>query len=108
MLGRAAKDPSEIIKNFSKEKGSSIENLSLQADFKYDGERTQMHYQKVQNLGQARTTIKLFSRNFELQNSKFWHIEDLLQQQLAKSNHSFIVDGEIVYVDPRDGKFLPF
>lgn len=49
----------------------------------------------------------MFSRNFESQNSKHWQVEAALRGQLSSLNKSFIVDGEIVYVDPQ-GKFLPF
>ena len=99
MLGRAARDAQDVIKVL----GKKTNQACLSADFKYDGERTQMHYHQTA----SGTPLKLFSRNFELQNSKFWHIEELLRRQLAKSKHSFIVDGEVVYVDP-EGKFLPF
>ena len=50
----------------------------------------------------------MFSRAFDLQNSKFWHLEGLLNKRLeSNKKHDFIVDGEIVYVDKEDN-FLPF
>jgi ATP-dependent DNA ligase len=62
-----------------------------------------MHYRRTG----SGVSLKMFSRNFEMQNSKFWHVEELLRDQLSQARHNFIVDGEIVYVD-NDGKFLPF
>ena len=40
MVGRAAKDAEDVLKVLGKE----VDRSSLVADFKYDGERTQLHY----------------------------------------------------------------
>ena len=100
MVGRAAKDPEDVLKVL----GKSVDRTKLVADFKYDGERTQLHVQRQP----AGLSLKMFSRAFDLQNSKFWHLEGLLRKRLESNrSHDFIVDGEIVYVD-KDDKFLPF
>ena len=100
MVGRAAKDAQDVLKVL----GKDINRSNLVADFKYDGERTQLHYSHQR----SGTLLKMFSRACDLQNSKFWHIEGLLKERLPPSTTSdFIIDGEIVYVD-RQNRFLPF
>ena len=39
MVGRAAKDSQDVLKVL----GKSVDRTKLVADFKYDGERTQLH-----------------------------------------------------------------
>ena len=100
MVGRAAKDAEDVLKVL----GKKVDRSRLVADFKYDGERTQLHVQRQP----SGPSLKMFSRAFDSQNSKFWHLEGLLKQRLQRNDkHDFIVDGEIVYVDKQD-KFLPF
>ena len=108
MVGRAVKNASEVV-----EKLAPKEQLpDLIAEIKYDGERTQIHYNKGE--------INLFSRNCESQNTKFWLLKQRLELHFEKcrmhdfqvfkmdpSLESFILDGEIVFVGP-DGTFMEF
>jgi len=69
MVGRAVKSPEEAIETFLKDenrknKESQKTTVDIIAEIKYDGERTQIHYQNGE--------VNLFSRNFESQNKKFW------------------------------------
>ena len=92
MVGRAAKDPQDVLKVL----GKDVNRSGLVADFKYDGERTQLHYSNQR----SGALLKMFSRACDSQNRKFWHFEGLLKERLPPTTTSdFIIDGEIVYVD---------
>ena len=103
------KSPAEVFKHFAKDS----DKVDVIAEVKYDGERTQIHYHNGE--------VNLYSRNFENQNEKFWYLKNLLeenfkQQQLFQSElfkwkdiDSFILDGEIVFVDAeKPNMYLPF
>ena len=96
MAGRAAKSPENVLETL----GKSVDRARLVADYKYDGERTQVHLHHSKTGFKKRSQIDLFSRNFDRQNSKFWHFKALLERSVDKrSPLDFIIDGEIVYLD---------
>lgn len=66
MVGRPFKSAAEVLAHFSK-RGP----IDLIAEIKYDGERTQIHYENGE--------VNLFSRNFESQNKKFWLLKERLE-----------------------------
>ena len=94
MLGRAANSASNVLEQL----GKNIDRTKLLADYKYDGERTQIHVFRPQ-LGVGSHNLSMFSRNFDRQNAKFWHFESLLAQHLSRKTKDFIIDGELVYLD---------
>ena len=79
------------------------------ADYKYDGERTQIHFFATEVHRLKR--MSMFSRNFDRQNRKFWHFESLFKECISSRKTTapdFIIDGELVYLDTRTGNMLPF
>ena len=94
MLGRAASDPVDLLANLNKE----VDKTRLSAEFKYDGERSHIHFDG--------TRVSLFSRSCDTQNLKFWQLHEQLTKDL-EGKPKFIADGEVVYVD-FDGNLLPF
>jgi len=89
MLAERAKDPKEIL-----EKAGT----PALAEFKYDGERAQIH--------KAGSTIKIFSRRLEDITHQYPDVVELTRNRI-KANEA-IVEGEIVAVDPDTGEFRPF
>lgn len=78
MVGRPVKTPEEGFKHFvtqklkgTKVKASGDEVVDIIAEVKYDGERTQIHYENGE--------VNLFSRNFDSQNKKFWLLKERLE-----------------------------
>ena len=55
MLGKPAKDPKEALKNLKK---FLSDDAMILAEYKYDGERTQIHFDG--------NTVNLYSRNFDV------------------------------------------
>lgn len=106
MLGRPAKTFQEfykLTKKFRREKDDYII-----AEYKYDGERTQIHFDATSTTG-----VSLFSRNFDKQNEKFWLLVDKLNDYFKGVKDvlridNLILDGEIVYLHNTSGKILPF
>jgi len=60
MVGRAGKSASNVIETL----GKNIDKQRLIADYKYDGERTQIHSYRSK-LGSKDRRLSLFSRNFD-------------------------------------------
>ncbi|MBM5806057.1 MAG: ATP-dependent DNA ligase [Candidatus Verstraetearchaeota archaeon] len=69
-------------------------------EYKYDGERVQIH----RNTGDAGTT--LYSRRLENISHHYPDIVRLSSEGI--SSQSYIVEGEIVAIDPNTGDLLPF
>jgi ATP-dependent DNA ligase len=62
MTGKPAKDAADLIKSLSKK----VDRGKLTADYKYDGERTQIHWDQ--------TSLSMFSRSCDDQKAKFWSL----------------------------------
>lgn len=73
-------------------------------EFKYDGLRLQIHYQKKDNTG--KTLIKLFSRNLEEMTLMFPEIIQAVKQQVK--SEEIIFEGEVVAYNPKTGVLIPF
>lgn len=74
MLGRAAKSADEVVQMFTT-KGYK----QAVVDFKYDGERTQIHYDPNEVKDKK---VRMFSRNFESQDAKFSRLKQQLEEIL--------------------------
>ncbi|KAG8959663.1 hypothetical protein FRC00_001389 [Tulasnella sp. 408] len=83
-------------------------NLSFTAEFKYDGQRVQMHARRRE--GEAKHLVKLFSRHLEDMTEKYPDILSLVDCIFENSPEisSFIIDAEIVAVDPANGDVKSF
>lgn len=70
MIGRPSKTADEVIEHFQK-RDKEKKPLDLIAEIKYDGERSQIHYDGK--------TVNLYSRNFTSQNQKFYLLKERLE-----------------------------
>ncbi|KAG8905341.1 hypothetical protein FRC01_008393 [Tulasnella sp. 417] len=83
-------------------------DLSFTAEFKYDGQRVQMHARRRE--GDSKHLVKLFSRHLEDMTEKYPDILSLVDCIFDNSPEisSFIIDAEIVAVDPVNGDVRSF
>ncbi|KAF3901372.1 hypothetical protein ABW21_db0207738 [Orbilia brochopaga] len=113
MLAKPAKSIGEVLDRF--------ENSQFTCEFKYDGERAQIHYVSAdapdkEKLAVVTTTKKkgasgltaIFSRNSEDLSTKYPDILAVLNSWVSESTTSFILDCETTAVDKDTGKLLPF
>lgn len=88
MLGKPTRDLSEIT--------TKLANFNFCCDWKYDGQRAQIHRDEKGN-------VRIFSRHLEDITGKYVDIVDLFTTQsgvvCAPSTTSFILDAEVVAVD---------
>ncbi len=89
MLAERLSDPNEIME---KMKGKAL------VDYKYDGERAQIHRKGDQ--------VYIFSRRMENITDQYIDIIDYVKQNIVGDN--FIIEGEIVPVDPQSSEMRPF
>ncbi|TPX63558.1 hypothetical protein SpCBS45565_g06528 [Spizellomyces sp. 'palustris'] len=92
MLGKITRDLADVFEK--------LEGMNYCADFKYDGQRAQIHLSET---GQ----ISIFSRHLETITDKFPDILSIIPSRIAVSTGSFIIDSEVVAVDEQ-GNVLPF
>ncbi|SCV74763.1 BQ2448_7792 [Microbotryum intermedium] len=95
MLAKPTKAISEVLDRF--------EDKLFTCEYKYDGERAQVHYLEG-------GSIKIFSRNSEDMSQKY---PDIIEQLPACINRkagttSFVIDCEAVAWDPEEKTLLPF
>ncbi|KAI9009456.1 ATP-dependent DNA ligase [Gaertneriomyces semiglobifer] len=90
MLGKITTGIDEVVQKFS--------GLAYCADYKYDGERAQIHCD-------SSGKVSVFSRNLKL--SKKWaDVHEFIPEIKAESTTSFIIDAEIVAIDD-EGRIQP-
>ncbi|MBP1357308.1 MAG: ATP-dependent DNA ligase, partial [Sulfolobus sp.] len=90
MLGERLSDPVEILKKMN---GKAL------VDYKYDGERAQIHKSDDGN-------IIIFSRRLENITSQYPDVAKYVKEYVNGKN--FIIEGEIVAIDPDTGEMRPF
>lgn len=93
MLAFPTKSISEVLDRF--------ENLSFTCEFKYDGERGQIHCLES---GQ----VLIYSRNSENMTQKYPDIMAKITQVTRETVSSYVLDCEVVAWDPKERKILPF
>lgn len=87
----------------SEEVIEKMEEVMVEA--KYDGLRVQIHIRKNGINGDAKTRVKVFTRNMEDASHMFPELEQLADQLKVDS---VIFDGEAIGYDPKTGKLLLF
>ncbi|KIM48219.1 hypothetical protein M413DRAFT_225258 [Hebeloma cylindrosporum] len=93
MLAKPTKAIGEVLDRF--------ENKRFTCEYKYDGERAQVH--KLEN-----GDVAVFSRNSEDMSKKYPDLVDQLPKCIKKSTKSFVLDAEAVAIDRTTGKLMPF
>ncbi|KAJ7125595.1 ATP-dependent DNA ligase [Mycena crocata] len=93
MLAKPTKAIGEVLDRF--------ENKRFTCEYKYDGERAQVH--KL-----ADGTVGVFSRNSEDMSKKYPDLVEQLPNCIQDSTKSFVLDAEAVAIDRTTGKLMPF
>ncbi|KAI7901663.1 ATP-dependent DNA ligase [Cokeromyces recurvatus] len=93
MLAHPTKSLTEVLDRF--------ENNTFTCEFKYDGERAQIHRHED-------GTISVYSRNSENMSVRYPDILNAVDKWVKPSTTSFILDCEAVAWDKEEGKILPF
>ncbi|KAI0094869.1 DNA ligase I [Irpex rosettiformis] len=93
MLAKPTKAIGEVLDRF--------ENKKFTCEYKYDGERAQVH--KLPD-----GTVGVFSRNSEDMSKKYPDLMDQLPHCMQDTAKSFVFDAEAVAIDPTSEKLLPF
>ncbi|PPQ63787.1 hypothetical protein CVT24_004329 [Panaeolus cyanescens] len=93
MLAKPTKAIGEVLDRF--------ENKKFTCEYKYDGERAQVH--KLED-----GTVGVFSRNSEDMSKKYPDLVDQLPRCIKESTKSFVLDAEAVAIDRTTGKLMPF
>jgi len=114
MLAKPTKSISEVLDRF--------EGKNFTCEYKYDGERSQIHYVAPEAMSEfpaAANTLAtnpkafkglaaVFSRNSEDLSKKYPDILEKLITWIKPSTKSFVLDCETVAWDPQNKKVLPF
>ncbi|KAJ3558816.1 hypothetical protein NM688_g696 [Phlebia brevispora] len=93
MLAKPTKAIGEVLDRF--------ENKKFTCEYKYDGERAQVH--KLED-----GTIGVFSRNSEDMSKKYPDLMEQLPRCVKETAKSFVFDSEAVAIDKATGKLMPF
>ncbi|KAJ9614109.1 ATP-dependent DNA ligase Cdc17 [Cladophialophora chaetospira] len=114
MLAKPTKSITEVLDRF--------EGKDFTCEFKYDGERAQIHYvapEAISEFPAAANTLSkdsksfkglaaIFSRNSEDLSKKYPDILEKLDKWIKPTTKSFVLDCETVAWDPQNKKVLPF
>ncbi|OAP61841.1 hypothetical protein AYL99_04044 [Fonsecaea erecta] len=114
MLAKPTKSITEVLDRF--------EGKNFTCEYKYDGERSQIHYIAPEAMSEypaAQNTLTkdpkafkglaaVFSRNSEDLSKKYPDILEKLNTWVKPSTKSFVLDCETVAWDPQNKKVLPF
>ncbi|KAK6926707.1 DNA ligase, ATP-dependent, central [Dillenia turbinata] len=93
MLAKPTKGVSEIVDKF--------QNMEFTCEYKYDGERAQIHYMED-------GSVEIYSRNAERNTGKFPDVVLVISRLKKSTVRSFVLDCEIVAFDRANQKILPF
>lgn len=93
MLAKPTKAIGEVLDRF--------EDKRFTCEYKYDGERAQVH--KL-----ADGTVGVFSRNSEDMSKKYPDLVEQLPHCIKENTDTFVLDAEAVAIDRATGKLMPF
>ncbi|KAF4630601.1 hypothetical protein G7Y89_g7537 [Cudoniella acicularis] len=93
MLGSITRDLSEML--------TKLQDRDFSCEYKYDGQRAQVH---CDDQGK----VSIFSRHLELMTDKYPDLVALIPKIRGDGVGSFIMEGEVVAVDPESGELKTF
>ncbi|KAK7058984.1 ATP-dependent DNA ligase Cdc17 [Paramarasmius palmivorus] len=93
MLAKPTKAIGEVLDRF--------ENKRFTCEYKYDGERAQVH--KLED-----GSVCVYSRNSEDMSKKYPDLVEQLPHCIKDNTKSFVLDAEAVAIDRTNGKLMPF
>ncbi len=93
MLGSITRDLSEML--------TKLQGRDFSCEFKYDGQRAQVHCDK-------QGKVSIFSRHLELMTDKYPDLVALIPKLRGEGVSSFIMEGEVVAVDQETGDLKTF
>ena len=94
MLAKPTKSIQEVL--------NRLNGLNFTCEYKYDGERAQIHKT-------ADGKLKVFSRNLLETSAKYPEVPLFVEEAANASNvESFVLDAEVVAYNPQIGKLVPF
>jgi DNA ligase-1 len=93
MLGSITRDLSDML--------TKLQGRDFACEYKYDGQRAQVHCD-------AKGKVSIFSRHLELMTDKYPDLVSLVPTIRGQSVSSFILEGEVVAVDPESGELKSF
>ncbi|KAI5835575.1 ATP-dependent DNA ligase [Schizophyllum commune Tattone D] len=93
MLAKPTKAIGEVLDRF--------ENKRFTCEYKYDGERAQVHLMEDGK-------IAVFSRNSEDMSKKYPDLMEQIPRCIKENTKSFVLDAEAVAIDRTTGKLMPF
>ncbi|KAG6336672.1 hypothetical protein ID866_2419 [Astraeus odoratus] len=93
MLAKPTKAIGEVLDRF--------ENKHFTCEYKYDGERAQVH--KLE-----KGTVGVFSRNSEDMSKKYPDLVEQLPHCIKPETKSFVLDAEAVAIEKSTGRLMPF
>lgn len=92
MLAKPTKSVLEVLKR--------LNGLKFTCEYKYDGERAQVHMLPD-------GTTKVFSRNLLDTSEKYPEVPTFVKEA-CKNVNSFVLDAEVVAINPKTGQLVPF
>ncbi len=93
MLGSITRDLSEML--------TKLQGRDFSCEFKYDGQRAQVHCDE-------QGKVSIISRHLELMTDKYPDLVALITSIRGGGVSSFIMEGEVVAVDPNSGELKTF
>lgn len=100
MLAKATTGIDIILKRF--------EGIKFTCEYKYDGFRGQIHYQRQDPLNSNQSKTSIFSRNLENMTGTYPDAVKYIEENAPKGVDNFIIDCEIVPFDPVNNLIQPF
>lgn len=95
MLAKPTKGVREVLDRF--------ETLSFTCEYKYDGFRGQIHFQRSTN------SVEIYSRNLERMTVQYPDVVEFIRKSVeSKDVTDFILDSELVAYDTVQDRILPF
>ncbi|CAD7935270.1 unnamed protein product [Amoebophrya sp. A120] len=97
MLAKPSKGISEVMERLA--------GTKFTAEFKYDGERAQVHVYKTKS---GKIEYRIYSRNSENMTQKYPDVLEIVKANMTENVTSLIVDAEIVAYEPATKTIQPF